>query len=408
MPGFSGGRPGLLRDDEYEDYEEYQTEEEDEPNIDDGLLDSVFDQLPGTGRTRPPAPQPRPAPAAPRTSPTRAGGGFYYCIMGGNNARGPVSAVTVMDLGTYRVPTTPLIAPFPSFMTRGSGKTFSVFSGSNLHTCTPGYYSYTHTLLPASTFGPLLGQQSFTPGSCNGYDWQRRQWVAAGGGQANQREGGNTLGVGSYILSLGGMQAGQPATAVEIFDPRRPRTGWRAVPQWSFPRATTDTCSVVHRDPLTGPQVMVTGGRGEERSAMKLVLGEGTWYSVPPMHHPRTQHGCTSVTLNGRPGLVVSGGVDTASRNTSSVEFFDLHTHSWIDLPGLSRGRRGHTMTTIDGQLAVVGGAAATGFRGEQEEYLDDVEIFDGRQWKSAGYRLDQPRVGANLVRIPTSNFNLG
>ena len=89
---------------------------------------------------------------------------------------------------------------------------------------------------------------------------------------------------------------------------------------------------------------MVTGGRGEERSAMKLVLGEGTWYSVPPMHHPRTQHGCTSVTLNGRPGLVVSGGVDTASRyreprrcrfvsqckyfrNTSSVEFFDLHTH---------------------------------------------------------------------------------
>ena len=23
-------------------------------------------------------------------------------------------------------------------------------------------------------------------------------------------------------------------------------------------------------------------------------------------------------------------------------------------------------------------------------------------------YRLDQPRVGANLIRIPTSNFNLG
>ena len=27
-----------------------------------------------------------------------------------------------------------------------------------------------------------------------------------------------------------------------------------------------------------------------------------------------------------------------------------LHV-SWIDLPGLSRGRRGHTMTTIDGQV---------------------------------------------------------
>ena len=110
-------------------------------------------------------------------------------------------------------------------------------------------------------------------------------------------------------------------------------------------------------------------------------------------------------------------------------------------------------MTTIDGQLAVVGGVrstvttryaeqylyiyarylhcvdrtistyiyismhnictvyipstvTATGFRGEQgTEYLDDVEIFDGRRWKRAAYGLDQPRDGANLVKIPFSTF---
>ena len=64
-------------------------------------------------------------------------------------------------------------------------------------------------------------------------------------------------------------------------------------------------------------------------------------------------------------------------------------------------------MTTIDGQLAVVGGVApATGFRGEQDEYLDDVEIFDGRRWKRAAYKMDQPRNGANLVKIPFSRFS--
>ena len=61
-------------------------------------------------------------------------------------------------------------------------------------------------------------------------------------------------------------------------------------------------------------------------------------------------------------------------------------------------------MTTIDGKLAVVGGTA-TGFRGEKE-YLDDVEVFDGRRWTRANYRLDQPRDGANLIKIPITTFS--
>ncbi len=27
--------------------------------------------------------------------------GFYYCMMGGSNAAGPVSTVSVMNIGTY-------------------------------------------------------------------------------------------------------------------------------------------------------------------------------------------------------------------------------------------------------------------------------------------------------------------
>ena len=61
-------------------------------------------------------------------------------------------------------------------------------------------------------------------------------------------------------------------------------------------------------------------------------------------------------------------------------------------------------MTTIEGQLAVAGGLG-TNRRGE-DEFLDDVEIFDGRQWRRAGRGLDQPRSGANLVKIPVKRFS--
>ena len=60
-------------------------------------------------------------------------------------------------------------------------------------------------------------------------------------------------------------------------------------------------------------------------------------------------------------------------------------------------------MTTIDGRLAVAGGVG-TNRRGE-ERILDDVEIFDGRRWRRASRGLDQPRSGANLVRIPVRSF---
>jgi len=383
--------------------DEFDEDEDDEVNIDDGLLDEVFEDLPGNSQAKN-----QPAPRSPSKG-SGCSGGCYYCVMGGSNQEGPVSAITVMNVGTYRVPRSSPIAAFPPSMTQGSGRTFSVFSRSNLMTCTPGYYA--NTFAPASTFGHpastfgFFNQRTFIPGSCNGYDFSSRQWNPTGGKMTTARQGGSTINVGSYIMSMGGFNAhGQPLQSVDIFDPRRAHIGWQSVPQWRFPRATRDQCTVVTRDPQLGPQVMVMGGLGEEHSVMKLVLGQNNWYSVPPMSFPRVQHGCTAVTLNGRPGVVVSGGVDGNQFNTTSVEFFDMNTHRWINLPGLSRGRRGHTMTTVEGKLAVMGGAAK--INGGDTEYLDDVEIFDGRRWKRANYKLDQPRDGANIVKIPITTFS--
>ena len=397
-------------DDDYDspqDEDEIESDMDDDVNIDDGLLDDVFEELPGNDENQSSKPTRRPPTnrKSPRKSPSKDDcptcGGSYYCLMGGSNENGPISSVSVMDIGTYSTPSTPLISPFPSFMTQGNGGTFSMYAGNSLHTCTPGYR--------VSTFvGPYFHDQqiqsSFVPGSCNGYDFGTRRWTSTGGRMTAFRNGGSTVNVGSYIMSFGGFDPfGQSISSVELFDPRRSHIGWHDVPQWSFPQATRDQCTVVTKDPKLGTQVMVMGGLGEEHSVMKLVLNTNNWFSVPPMNYPRSQHGCNSVTLNGRPGVVVSGGVDTNRFNTSSVEFFDMRTHKWINLPSLSRGRRGHTMTTIDGKLAVAGGAS-TGLKGE-EEFLDDVEVFDGRRWKRANYRMDQPRNGANLVKIPIRNF---
>ena len=376
--------------------------DDDEINIDDGLLDEVFEDLPENRRKPLPKPS-RPTPTSTRNS--NGAEGSFTCVMGGSNTNGPVSKVSVMDIGTYSVPTRKLISSFPPFMTRGSGNTFSLFSSTGLHTCTPGYQ--VQQLVTFSRFG--FGQQgpvqsSYIPGSCNQYNFRNGQWSSAGGMMTQFRNGGSTVNVGSYVMSMGGFDPfGRPLSSVEIFDPRRPQVGWHEVPQWSSPRATKDQCTVVMKDRRRGSQIMVLGGVGQEYSARRLVLTTNSWLSVPPMNHPRTQHSCISLTLNGRPGVVVSGGRDTRGVNNPSVEFFDMNTNKWINLPSLSRGRRGHTMTTIRGQMAVAGGVA-TGRRGD-DDTLDDVELFDGRQWKSARYRMDQPRTGANLVRIPFGTF---
>ena len=144
---------------------------------------------------------------------------------------------------------------------------------------------------------------------------------------------------------------------------------------------------------------MVMGGSGQEKTAMKLVLSSNTWFSLNPMLVPRSQHACTKVTLNGRPGVVVSGGRSHNNHNMTETEFYDLNTGRWVSLPGLSRGRRGHTITTVDGKLAVIGGSV-TG-PGGNNEFLKDVEMFNGREWKPAALRMDQPREGANIVKMP-------
>ena len=114
---------------------------------------------------------------------------------------------------------------------------------------------------------------------------------------------------------------------------------------------------------------------------------------------------------------------EPAPGNATSVDFWDMATNVWVQLPSLNRGRRSHTMTTIEvsslsiltpeytpplslqGQLAVAGGVGLSPGTEKDTELLSDVEVFDGKRWKRAASGLDQPRRGANLVKIPYSQF---
>ena len=74
----------------------------------------------------------------------------------GNADKGAVSEVASVTAGSQysRTPRGLYIQPFPSFMTRGNGQTFSFYTKSNdLYSCTPGY--------TVSSYSPFTGRLEY-------------------------------------------------------------------------------------------------------------------------------------------------------------------------------------------------------------------------------------------------------
>ena len=105
------------------------------------------------------------------------------------------------------------------------------------------------------------------------------------------------------------------------------------------------------------------------------------------------------VTLNGRPGLVVSGGMFTGSSNLTTVEFYDVTSGQWVSLPGLVEGRRGHSMMVEGGRMVVVGGMAG------DHTYLNTMEVFNGERWVTSEQRLRTGRQGFSVVKVPAQKL---
>ena len=165
----------------------------------------------------------------------------------------------------------------------------------------------------------------------------------------------------------------------------------------------SDHCTAVING-ATGKEVVVTGGKGRGDRVIKLSMKTGKWYSLTRMQVPRRNHACAKVTLNGRPGLVVSGGMSGTNMNMTSVEFYDVGTGQWVSLPSLQRGRRNHAMEVEDGKLMVMGGIKGRSKK-KKTNYLKDSEVFDGKRWMDARQQLRTGRQGFTVVKVPAENL---
>jgi hypothetical protein len=180
--------------------------------------------------------------------------------------------------------------------------------------------------------------------------------------------------VGKLLVATGGRREGRAVRSLEgMVMGQEDGQGWRRLGQ--MPAAVAEHCTVG----LGGGELLLTGGRGREDRVLKHRLRDNKWFTLHRLNEGRRRHACLKVTLNGRRGVVVSGGLGRAANSSlASVEFWEAGTGRWLQLPGLRRGRSGHAMAVARGRLVVVGGEAAG--PGGSTRHLGDTEVFTGRR----------------------------
>ena len=160
----------------------------------------------------------------------------------------------------------------------------------------------------------------------------------------------------------------------QVLDSRAPARGWRVSRQLQMPAGVAEHCAVTVAGGPGGRELLVTGGRGRGARVMKLNLRTKTWYSLHRLEEGRRRHACTKVTLNGRPGVVVSGGASSSSTNSTSVEFYDSSSGQWFTLPPLQVW------------VVVVGPGADLHPEGPAEPRHDRAGRQDGRHRRPPGH----------------------
>lgn len=76
---------------------------------------------------------------------------------------------------------------------------------------------------------------------------------------------------------------------MEVFDPAKPKNGWKNLGGLQLPTGVSEHCTVVMRG-RNGKEVVITGGRGRKNRAMKLNMKTKKWYSLNEMNRGRQSH----------------------------------------------------------------------------------------------------------------------
>jgi len=364
----------LLEEDGLKEEKEVEEIEEVDVNIDEGLL------IDNKGNTVD-------LPTKVNTPTVRVPLLFGFLIIGGTDPTGdPVSFIQALS-DSLRNLSRPLSVPsLPSSLGDDTTTSYSCSTSCSLISCGTG-------ITTLSPYGYL-----FSVGSCMSHSLGSKSWGGPNAELNSYRKGASIARVGRYLVASGGRRNGRGLSTMEVFDNAKPRKGWKRMGHMRLPASVSDHCSV-SLGSSQGELVMI-GGRNREDRVLKLSIKENKWFSLHRPNVGRRLHACTKARINGRPGILVSGGVSGNSSSVlTSVEFFDLETGSWMMLPNMRKGRSKHVMTVSKGRVMVAGGE--TRDRQGRQVVLDDVEVFTGNRWALGRQKMEVARSGFSLVRVP-------
>ncbi len=205
----------IVEDDDTDpnDDDDEDDDDEDDINIDPGFLKDAAGKevkMPNTATTTTSTvAQPPPKATSKGNATTNGGGGgptivFYFCLMGGTNAEGPVGLIDMLHIGLgqqqQQMPMA-AIAALPSALT---GESSAAYTDAGITACGTGI-----TLLTPYGY-------SYLPGSCYGYSFAQARWNDTGSRLASYRKGASITRVGKYLVAAGGSRGRRSLRSIEV------------------------------------------------------------------------------------------------------------------------------------------------------------------------------------------------
>jgi hypothetical protein len=201
----------IVEDDDTDGDDEDDDDDDDGINIDPGFLKDAAGKevnMPNTATTTTSTVAPPSSPKATSKGNATNNGGptivFYFCLMGGTNAEGPVGLIDMLHIGLgqqqQQMPMA-AIAALPSALT---GESSAAYTDAGITACGTGI-----TLLTPYGY-------SYLPGSCYGYSFAQARWNDTGSRLASYRKGASITRVGKYLVAAGGSRGRRSLRSIEV------------------------------------------------------------------------------------------------------------------------------------------------------------------------------------------------
>ena len=238
----------------------------------------------------------------------------------------------------------------------------------------------------------VVGGDATAP-SAERYDPATDRWLTTTPGAIRSYHSATRLGDGRVLVAGGQARAGsgEVTATVEFYQP--------ATNTWAAGAAMAAARYAHTATLLPDGRVFVAGGAPTNRLADIAASTEvfdpatGRWTPTAPMRVPRLGHTAT-LLRDGK--ILVAGGTQGVTSNSSLAEVYDPATDRWADAGSLIVPRRAHVAVLLgDGQVLVAGGGNDAGPTATAERY-DPAR----NTWFAVG-ALAAARYGHTLTLLP-------